>query len=530
MRFRCRFPGRAVAAGALAVTVLAGCTQAVDGHPQASGGTSGRPGAPSSSPSVPPTSPPIAPVQFRDCSSVLKIPALKIPTSLAGKLSAQCGTVHVPIDYAKPDGAKLGLFMIRIHDSDNTGHLGSLFLNPGGPGGSGVDLALGLLSQISPTVLQHFDLLGFDPRGVGYSTPVRCLTNTQQDAFDAASPDITTAAGVARQKQLDRQFAQRCEQKYGSALAHFDTVDTARDIDEIRLALGEHKISYLGFSYGTELGSVYAHLFPNKVRVAVLDGAVDPNQSIVQSTEVQLSGFERGFTQFAAWCKQHSPCKTVGDPTAVAIQLLASVQRSPMPTGTSRPLTASLAVTGIGQALYSHSSWPRLGTALVEAHDGNGAGLLGLADAYYERSSNGSYPNLTQANEVINCNDSGPGLGDALVHKYLNEWRAKYPIFGASFAAGLYGCVGWQPHRTVPPKPTAPTATKVLVIGNVNDPVTPYQGAKDLTAAMGNAELLTWDGTPGHTSYLQGSSCIDDAVNAYLIHEKLPPENTTCPK
>ena len=470
------------------------------------------------------------PVPFQDCSALLTENGITGSGNARGKLSASCAAVRVPLDYSKPNGTKISIQVVKIHDSDNTNSIGSLLLNPGGPGGSGVLFTLGEIDSLPDTLFEHFDIVGFDPRGVGLSTPaITCVSNSEKDKLNADSPDMATAAGFDDAKQDSVIFDNGCAKDLGSELPYFNTVNTARDMDVLRQALGDPKMNYLGFSYGTELGSVYAHLFPQNVRVAVLDGAVDPLTSGIQQFADQLSGFEKAFDQFAAYCPTSNGCNSMSDPRAVAESVEKSALASPLGTGTSRRLTFSLAATGILQALYSKSLWPNLAAALIAAQNGDGSKLLTLADQYTERNTDGTYSNIADANTAISCNDTAPGPTEAQIRSTASTWSTQFPLFGKWAAISLFSCAEWQPVRTVPPKPTAPTPTKVLVIGNINDPATPYQGAKDLTATMGNAELLSWDGE-GHTSYLEGSSCIDNYVNAYLVSQTLPPVNTTCPK
>ena len=506
---------------AAAAVLLGGCTASVvGGHGSTQAAPSGAAHAPAQPPAL-----------FNDCSDRVNIGALGLPGGRQSKLSFECATISVPLDYAKPDGQQIQLMLVRVHDSDNTGHAGSLVVNPGGPGGSGLDLALGLAGQVSDKLLSHFDLVGFDPRGVGQSTPVECLTDAQKDRLDAASPDMLTAAGFAQAKSQARQFAAACTSKYGASLAQYDTVQTARDLDQIRQAVGDSALNYLGFSYGTELGAQYAHLFPAKVGVMVLDGAVDPLTSDIQAYADQLHGFEGAFDQFAAWCRTHSPCSGLGNPREAVYRLVATARAHPIPSSTdaTRRATPALLLTGVLSALYSQSRWPDLGRAIISAGSGDSSGLLNLADEYNERF-NGHYTNIADANTTISCNDSKPGPSDATIRATARSWKQRFPMFGVWSAASLFACQVWQPQRTVPPLPTAPTTkTKVLVIGNLHDPATPYQGAKDLTTTLGNAELLTWNGE-GHTSYLQGSSCIDDYVDSYLVSRSLPPAATTCPR
>jgi pimeloyl-ACP methyl ester carboxylesterase len=521
-----RSPLRATAIAVGALALVAGCTASViSGH----GETSGTPLPHSTSTSAPPPAPTPAPADFHDCSSAIRLSALGLSQSLLNQLSFECAAVSVPLDYSDPSGTQIRLVLLRIHDKANTSSLGSLMLNPGGPGGSGVELALGLLPKLPTSILTHFDIVGFDPRGVGLSSPIDCLSNSEQDSYDAASPDVLTPAGFATAKKLARDYAQKCTAKYGADLADYDTVQTARDLDQLRQAVGDPKLNYLGFSYGTELGATYLHLFPHNVRVAVLDGAVDPLYGPLESAEKQLKGFEDAFDQFAMWCRSHDPCSSLSDPRQAVYDIVAAARQKPLPTNQpGRPLTPFLALSGVSEALYSRSEWPDLGSALVAAKGGSGTGLLDLSDRYYQRY-NGQYSNLTDVFNTVSCNDSPPGPSDATIRATAQKWARDYPMFGLEFAAGMFTCQQWQPHRTVPPLPTAPdSAHPVLVIGNLHDPATPYQGAIDLTKTLGNAELLSWNGQ-GHTSYLEGSSCVDGYVNAYLLHGTLPPQNTTCP-
>jgi pimeloyl-ACP methyl ester carboxylesterase len=507
-----------------AILVLTGCTGSV-----VAGQGSALNAPPTSSSAAAPA---VARAHFRDCRDNINIGALGLSADRLGKLSFECAAIPVPRDYAHPNGPTFELTLIRIHDSDNHAHTGSLLMNPGGPGASGIELALNLAGQISNDVLTHFDLIGFDPRGVGNSTPLDCVSDSQKDRLTAVAPDIRTASGFATAKRTAEQLAAACRKKYGNDLADFNTVATARDMDVIRQAVGDSKLNYLGFSYGTELGAQYIHLFPDKVRVAVLDGAVNPLTSDITAFANQLEGFEGAFDQFAGWCNHHNPCDTLGNPRQVVYQIVATARRTPISSSLPddpRNATSALVLTGVLQALYSQSEWSSLGQALIDARQGNASGLVTLADQYNERFA-GHYTNILDANTTIGCNDSEPGPSDATIRATTRSWIRRFPMFGLWSAASLFSCQAWQPHRTVPPLPTARAAGHtVLVIGNTHDPATPYRGAQDLTRTLGNAELLTWNGE-GHTSYLQGSSCIDDYVNSYLVSGLLPPRNKTCPR
>ncbi|MBE7186793.1 alpha/beta hydrolase [Jatrophihabitans endophyticus] len=527
----------ALAAVVAAAAVLAGCTSAtvVEGQGTARGvpglgPSSSSPSSGSSGPSSTPATPTQPPASFQDCSQAFNLKALHFPAGRLAQLQFTCALIKVPLDYARPDGAKTDLLLVRVHDTKDTHPTGQLLMNPGGPGASGIELAVGLSPKMPQSVLDHFDLIGFDPRGVGQSSPITCTSNKRKDALNAASPDVLTRAGFTRAKALARSTAQACSRKYGSSLQYYDTVNTARDMDQVREAAGDSRMNYLGFSYGTELGSVYAHLFPHRIRAMVLDGAVDPLTKSIASARQQLGGFEGAFDQFAKYCVKTKPCRSIGNPRKAVYAIQAAARHKPLTVaGSKRTLTFSLATTGVTEALYSRSEWKTLGAALVAAKQGRGAGLLALADEYNERYANGRYSNISDANLTIGCNDSKPGPSDATIRATAKSWAAKYPMFGLDFAPGLFSCQQWQPHRTPTPLPTARTTPHtVLVLGNLHDPATPYQGALDLAKTMGHAEVLSWNGE-GHTSYLEGSSCVNGYVNSYLDTLKLPPQHRTCP-
>jgi pimeloyl-ACP methyl ester carboxylesterase len=522
-------------AAATAATLLGACAHTVNGTPDTSNSPTITTGSAPTSPSSPGSTgspdatqtPTASPVTFGRCNHIFNPGDISAPDGLNGKLTFGCARLSVPLDYTNPNGRTIQLQLLRIHEQ-NTQPIGSLLVNPGGPGGSGIELALGILSSLDPALLHNFDIIGFDPRGVGLSSPINCISNKMKDAYNAFSPDVRVPAEFNQAKALSKQIANGCAAKYGTSLPFINTINTARDMDLIRQAVSDNRMNYLGFSYGTELGSVYAHLFPEKIRAAVLDGAVNPLTDDIQQFADQLQGFEKSFDQYAQNCG--SSCAALGDPRQAVYDIVKTTQTKPLPTTSWHSLTSSLALTGVLQALYSSSYWPDLTKALKQAKSGNGTGLLDLADQYNERNSNGTYSNIIDANLTISCNDSDPGPTDQKILDTANKWATDYPMFGVWAAGSLFSCQQWQSVRTPPPLPTAKdTANTVLVIGNLNDPATPYQGAIDLAKTMGNAMVLTWDGE-GHTSYLEGSSCIDDAVNKYLISVTLPPKDTVCPR
>jgi len=471
-----------------------------------------------------------APLEFNDCSQLLYLG--RVSADRRKNLTVECARIQVPVDYARPAGAQISIALLRIHYADQPQRIGSLLVNPGGPGASGVSLAVGLAGELSTDVLRHFDIVGFDPRGVGLSAPVKCMSTAQEDQLLATDTDVRTTAGLRAAKQLYAGFATSCDASYGVTISHYDTVDTARDMDRIRAALGDATTNYLGFSYGTQLGAVYAHLFPKTIRVAALDGAVDPNSDdVLSQTSTQVAGFEQAFDQFAAYCVTQDRCRQLGDPRQAVYAIRDKAATSPIPssdTHDQRRATASLVLLGVLQALYKRDDWPTLAAALLAAHDGDARGLLALADDYADRDDSGQYSNSLDVYFTVTCNDEAADPDDATIQAKGRAWATQYPMFGLWQAATLAQCNGWQKQRTPIPPETAASSAPILVVGNLHDPATPYAGAVNLTKELGRASLLSWNGE-GHTSYLEGSTCVDRAVNAYLISRTLPTPNTTCP-
>lgn len=533
-----------------ALALLAGCTTETSGHgvPGASNPGDGGPGSATSSPSptgptgaqtpnptpTTTTTPTTLPstLSFTDCASLFNLSAAGIPAARMAKLHFDCAQLPVPLDYAKPNGAQLRIEVIRVHYDDQPHRLGSLIVNPGGPGGSGVFLAISLAASLSTDVLEHYDIVGFDPRGVGLSAPIKCYTDAAETQAMAFDPDVRTTAGLQAAKRMAASFADSCVQKYGSQLAYYDTVDTARDMDRIRAAVGDAKINYLGFSYGTELGAVYAHLFPNRIRVAVLDGAVDPDTTgnAIASDAQQIGGFEDAFDQFAADCRTRAACQPLGNPRTAVAALEKRANADPIPSSDptdKRRATGGNVMYAVISALYSEQLWPELGTALIDAQHGDARGLFELDDQYSERDADGHYSNLLDVFQVVSCNDQRTDPTDAQIKAAATRWAKQYPLFGLWSAPSLFQCQAWPKERDPIPPETAKGAPPILVVGNLHDPATPYAGAQHLAAKLGSGVLLTWNGE-GHTSYGDGSACIDDTVNAYLINGTVPPAHTTC--
>ncbi|MFB4308248.1 alpha/beta hydrolase [Actinomadura sp. GTD37] len=445
----------------------------------------------------------------------------------------ECATVQVPLDYAKPSGEKVGISVIRLPAEDKSKRIGSLLTNPGGPGGSGVDFARQAARTFGDDLRRRFDIVGFDPRGVAASDPVRCNTGPQLDKFFAtdASPDDqkeTDTLGAASE-----QFAQHCKAKAARELPHVGTVNAARDMDVLRAALGDEKLTYYGASYGTYLGAFYAEQFPKNVRALVLDGAVDPKLSSTELLVEQAKGFETALRAFAEDCVKSGNCPFGDTADAVIAKIssfLSATDKKPLPnTRDSRKVTESLAVMGIARSLYVKQYWPVLRQALTQAmQSSDGTLLLALADDMVERKPNGTYSNQSDANMAVNCVDKPNPPDLAAYGKYADQAEKVAPRFGPFVVWGGLPCVYWPVQTKQAPKPvTAKGAAPILVIGTVRDPATPYKWAESLAGQLSSGVLLTFNGD-GHTAYLQGNACITKATDNYLITTDPPKDGTTC--
>ena len=445
----------------------------------------------------------------------------------------ECTTVQVPLDYAKPSGEKLGLSVIRLPAEDKSDRIGSMLTNPGGPGGSGVDFVRDVATAFGNDVRRRFDIVGFDPRGVAASGPVRCNTGPQLDKFFAtdASPDDREETDALADE--GEEFAGNCKTRAAAELPYVGTVNAARDMDVLRAALGDPKLTYYGASYGTYLGANYAEQFPGNVRALVLDGAVDPTLSSTEMLTEQAKGFETALRAFAGDCIKTGSCRfgdSVDAVLATVSSLLAKTDQTPLAnTRDSRKVTESLAIMGIARALYVKEYWPVLRQALTKAiQDSDGTLLLALADEMVERKADGSYSNQTDANMAVNCVDKPNPPDVATYGKSAAEAKKVAPRFGPFVVWGGLPCVYWPVQNKQQPKPIAAKGSApIVVIGTVRDPATPYKWAQNLARQLSSGVLLTFDGD-GHTAYLQGNHCVTEAANKYLISAQPPKDGTTC--
>ncbi|MFE3995985.1 alpha/beta hydrolase [Streptomyces goshikiensis] len=514
-----RTTGTVIAAAGL---LLSGCSSAGSGAPRAAASSSGS-GSGSAAPGEIPAA--LRPyydqkLSWRDC----------------GVPGFQCATMKAPLDYAKPgSGQDIDIAVARRQASGPGKRLGSLVVNPGGPGGSGIGYLQAYAGIGYPAAVRaQYDMVSFDPRGVDRSSPVECLTGPEMDQFTQVDQTPDDAAERAKLVEAFKKFAAGCEEHSRRILPHVSTVDAARDMDILRSALGDKKLSYVGASYGTFLGATYAELFPGRVGRLVLDGAMDPSRPALELNRDQTAGFETAFTSFAKDCAKQPDCPLgKGSPQEVAQRLkefFRKVDAQPVPSGDpARPLGESLATTGVIAALYDESAWPQLREALTGAMNGDGSGLLGLADSYYERDADGKYANLMFANAAVNCLDQPAAFsGPEAVDKALPSFEKASPVFGAGLAWASLNCGYWPVKATGEARALAAKgAPPIVVVGTLRDPATPYKWAQALAAQLESGTLLTYDGD-GHTAYGRGSDCIDTAINRYLLEGKPPAPGKKC--
>lgn len=443
----------------------------------------------------------------------------------------ECTTLKVPLSYGDPGGRQLRLALIRQAAGVPSRRIGDLLINPGGPGASTVADFSSLLSLLSPTLRARFTIVGFDPRGVGASSPVRCLPPAGLQAFLQVDTAPSTPTQRAVLVAATRRFVAGCEERSGSLLGHVGTRDVARDMNRIRLALGDRTVSYLGFSYGTFLGAEFAHLFPHQLRAAVLDGALDPTVPPIAATDAQSIGFETDLAALVHSCTATAACPWRPAEPAGGIAdiqaLLARLAAAAEPAGGGRVLTEGEAFYGIGAGLYSTTTWPLLEQSLQAADQGNGAGLLALADAYTGRNPDGSYSNEIEAETAVSCLDQPWPHSAATYFSAAAAVAPQAPVFGPGNLLSSLACAYWPVRAAAPvAPPVVRGGPPILVIATTGDPATPYAGGVALSRELGTGRLLTRVGE-GHTGY-PASACVRRYADRYLISLALPPVGTRC--
>jgi pimeloyl-ACP methyl ester carboxylesterase len=459
-------------------------------------------------------------------------------TNDAVTAGVQCASLGAPLDYDDPAGAQVQIAMARVPATDPAQRIGSLFFNLGGPGGPAVEYLQNAGAGRFATLNQRFDIVAFDPRGVGRSSPAIDCTAVPTSMGPAPTPiDVDADALVADAQR----YVDNCLDDNGAILAHVSTANVARDLDLLRAAVGDEQLSYLGYSYGTFLGATYAALFPDRYRALVLDGAIDPDEYVADpvalSTE-QAAAFEGALDRFLAACAADQvACSGFGggDPAAAYDDLLARTAERSLPadgyTADPRPVTADDIRAVTVRLLYAKQAWGLLAAALAEGAAGDGSLLRAIVHQVVDpREPDGSPDPAGDRFAAISASErEWPRDVDSYLERGAREW-AEFPHFWASFAYSEIGYALWPVRDDDAyggPFTVAPSSATTLVVGTTNDPATPYAGAVDLVAEQGNARLLTMDGD-GHTAHGGNSACIDSAVEAYVVDLRLPPEGTVC--
>jgi len=440
---------------------------------------------------------------------------------------SECGQLAVPFDYDDPNVGSFTLFLTRLPATDGANKIGSMLVNPGGPGFGGSSVAKDAQYYFSSELLDRFDIIGWDPRGTGKSTPAINCIDQYDEYFGIDStpetPDEKQAIIDASQKLNDE-----CVKRSGEILPYISTQATARDMDSIRRALGEEKITYFGFSYGSELGATWATMFPKTVRAAVLDGASDPNATSLDQGLAQAKGFEKQLDAFLSSCSKRVSCAfhSNGDAAAALDELIIEIDKAPIVVEASRtPITQGVMYTALAQAMYSDALWPQLERALADAIDGDGAGLLGLYDEYYQRNPGGTYGNELEAFLAISCLDDPGPTSVAAVDEQIPVFTKAAKRFGASFAYG-YSCALWPVPQVKRLEITGKGAGPIIVIGTTGDPATPIESSRKAAKALEGGVFLTVTADQ-HTGYGL-NPCVVSTVDRYLIDLTVPPANKVC--
>ncbi|MGX5697468.1 alpha/beta hydrolase [Agromyces soli] len=446
----------------------------------------------------------------------------------------ECTEAKAPLDWDDPGAGEIELALVRHRASGD--RIGSLLVNPGGPGASGVDFVRDSLGYaVGPALQQRFDVVGFDPRGVGRSSAVTCLDPAGMDEalFTIPPGDRGSAEWNAAATESFTEFGEACAEHSGELLGHVDTVSAARDLDMLRAALGDEQLNYLGYSYGTFLGATYAGLYPEKVGRLVLDGAIDPAASDFEVSKAQAVGFEEALRAYMEDCQTSSECPFDGDVDegmAEVGELAASLDASPLRGTDGRYVGGDTYLTAIISALYSPDSWSYLSDMFDAVMLGDADPALSLADFYYGRNADGSYSdNSTEAFRAINCLDYPLPPADEDRAAEQAEIEAAAPVIGPFWGYdSAAGCELWPVQGDAQRAPIhAAGAAPILVVGTTGDPATPYEWAVALADQLDSGVLVSYDGE-GHTAYNKSNSCVNDAVERYFIDGTVPAADPKC--
>ena len=451
---------------------------------------------------------------------------------LAAAAGLECASLQVPIDPAKPSGPSTELALIRQPSTGSASErIGSLVINPGGPGGSGLEFLTSAAAAFPSELSDAFDLVSFDPRGVAASSPVECLDDAAAEEQLAGDLSPDTPEELSKAVADQKEFLAACKANSAELLTHMSTADVAADLDQLRIALGDEKLTYLGFSYGTAIGAVYATLYPQNARALVLDGSVSPKSTSEEEALAQAQGFENTLANFVTACNADTSCALGPDAAAKIATTRAELEQKPIqvvtPSGT-RTLGVDLFDIGLATALYDTSLWGTAAEAIRDINSGGGQLIFSLVDRQLGREPDGSFDNSSAAQSMVSCADSAQRPTVEESQQAAERIQAGAPTFGQALGWATLSCLGWPLAENPLPEITGKGSPTVLVVGTVGDPATPYAWAEQMTAALESAVLLTYEGD-GHTAFLRGGPCVDNAVVTYLIELTVPKLGTRCP-
>jgi pimeloyl-ACP methyl ester carboxylesterase len=439
----------------------------------------------------------------------------------------ECGNIEVPFDYANPDQGSFVLYVKKHNAASPADRIGSMMVNPGGPGFGGSSLADDAEYYFSQDLIDRFDIIAWDPRGTGESTPAVNCVDTFDEYFGLDSPPETPEE---KQALIDasQAFNDKCAENSGTILPFISTKASAQDINSLRLALGEEKVSFFGFSYGSELGTTWATMFPETVRAIVVDGAVDPTASSIQEGMSQAKGFEGQLATFLKQCSERTTCEfhNNGDAEAAFDKLVLDIDAKPLEVSKDRtPVTQGVLFTAVAQAMYSDYYWPQLSEALSAAQSGDGKGILQLYDDYYQRKDDGTYGNELEAFLAISCLDDPGATSTEEVDSHIEDFIAAAPRLGGNFAHG-YSCALWPVKQAAKVNITGKGAGPIVVVGTTGDAATPLSSTRKMAQGLEQGILIVVDANQ-HTGY-GANSCVVKAVDDYLIKLTVPANETTC--
>jgi len=428
----------------------------------------------------------------------------------------ECAELDVPVDYDQPDGPTLTLSIARAPAQGE--RIGALFVNPGGPGGTATDFVSAMEFSLPSDIVEHFDIVGVDPRGLG-SSEIDCGDNPDPQELYGVDYTIDSPEDTTALLDVSQEYVDACEAAAGDLLPFLGTENVARDIDAVREAMGDEQLSYLGYSYGTAIGQMLAQLFPDRIRTMVLDGVLELGPTGVELATAQAAGFETALQSYAEACNADDDCPLAPDAIGAIEQLQAQVEQAPIPAD-PRDLGPGELSTGLAYPLYDPMLWSDLSEAVANALDGDGTDMVGLADQYLDLADTDIY-------FAVGCLDSDwPDTADELLAAGKAA-AVESPHFGETIVNDYVRCAIWPAEEEPLPAVTAPGTPPIVVVSTRNDPATPYEAGVRTAERLESGVLLTYEGD-GHTVVGQGVECVDDAVTSYLVDLEPPEDGTTC--